>query len=383
MGDSMAFNSNVLEHDYPTSSSSYNHVLTMVLPSIVSAHAASTPVYAAGVTVGQLASYAPVNVTYHGTGPYATVPPSIKDLNATSQLTATVQQLYSSTNVTLQSVTQYKNGTTQTAIRNGDLMTGIGNLTFGLIAGGLSSRDHLWVGTYTPTINQTILMTYLGVTRTVNIYNTTYRIPFGTVGAMISLEYVWDQPSGATLEYRYLKVYPSPVEGGYVEFTDVKIQSTNIFSNPASPDFTITSSNPPSVTTGTSATSTITVIAVKGFIDTVTLADEVPSGLTCGAISPGTLPGHGTASLSCSSAIPGTYNVNITGASGPTTHTTTATLTIVSPSQAPNAPTLGLAPLKFYAIIGAIMLAIAAMGVYLVLRTKKGLGKRTTSAITM
>jgi hypothetical protein len=355
-------------------------VLGIYLPLLVPAHANS--VYTAGVTIGQWASYAPVNVTYHGTGAYATVPSSIKDMNATSHLTATVQHLYSSTNVTLQSVTQYKNGTARTAIRNGDLMTGYGNLTFGLIAGGLSSGDHLWVGTFSPTINQTVPMTYLGVSRTVSIYNTTYRMPFGTVGAVISLEYVWDQPTGAALEYRYLNVYPSPVEGGYVEFTDVKIQSTNIFSNPDSPDFTITSSNPPSVTSGTPATSTITVGSVNGFTGTVTLMDSVPSGLTCGAISPGTLPGRGTASLSCSSASPGTYNVNITAASGPTAHTTTATMTIFSPSQAPNAPTLGLAPLT-YTIIGAIIFAIAATGGYLVLRTKReGPGKTTTSGIT-
>jgi hypothetical protein len=353
----------------------------MFLPLAVPAHANS--VYTAGVTVGQWASYAPVNVTYHGTGFYSSVPQHIKDLNATVQFTATIQHLYTSTNVTVQSVTQYKNSTTQTAIRNGDLMTGIGNLTFGLIAGGLSSGDHLWVGTYTPTINQTVPMIYLGVSRTVNIYNTTYRMPFGTGSTLISLEYVWDQPSGAALEFRSLNVYPSPVEGGYVEFTDVKIQSTNIFSNPDSPDFTITASNPPPVTSGTSATSTITVTAIKEFSDTVTLTDEVPSGLTCGAISPGTLPGHGTASLSCSSTIPGTYSVNITAVSGPTDHTRTATLNIISPSQAPNAPTLGLAPLTFYAIIGAIILAITATGAFLVLRTEReGPGKKTTFAIS-
>src|SRR4029077_7692897 len=180
-----------------------------------------------------------------------------------------------------------------------------------------------------------------------------------------------------------LDVYPSPAEGGYVEFTDVKVQSTNIFSNPASPDFTIISSNPPPVTTGTSATSTITLTAVKGFSDTVTLTRTVPSGLKCGAINPGTLTGQGTAGLSCSSTIPGTYNVNITAASGPTAHSTTATFTMISPSQAPNAPTLGLAPLTFYAIIVAITFAMAATGAYLVVRTKrKGPRKTTPSAIT-
>jgi len=75
--------------------------------------------------------------------------------------------------------------------------------------------------------------------------------------------------------------------------------------------------------------------------------------------------------------------VNITAASGPTAHTTPTTMTITTPSQTPNAPTLGLAPLTFYGIVGAIILAMVATGAYLVLRTKRdGPRKTTTSAIT-
>ena len=362
-------------------------VLAMLSPAVPPAHA--SPVYSARVTVGQWASYAPANVTYHGTSSYAPVPQQIKDLNATAQLTATVKQFYSSTNVTVQSVAQYKNFTTKTEIRNGDLMNGAGNLTFGLIAGGLSSGDHLWAGPYapyTPRINQTVSMTYLGVSRTVNIYNTTYSTPFGHSNIVHSLEYVWDQTSGIALQFRLLNLYPDTTpDGGYVEYTDVKVQSTNIFSNPNSPGFAVTSSSPASVTSSTSTTSTITVTAIKGFSETVTLTDTVPSGLTCNPISPGTLPGYGTASLSCSSTIPGTYNVTITATSGPTTHTTTTTMIVTpAPSQTPDAPAtiLGLAPIAFYATIGIVILIMAATGAYLVPRSRSEPREKTTTTTT-
>jgi len=130
-------------------------VLVMLLPSVVPAHAVA---YAVGVRVGQWASFAPVSVTYHGAGAYTSEPQPILDLNATVLTIATVQQV-SSTYVTLHFVTQYTNSTTQTATRYGDLLTGIGNLTFGLLAGGLSAGDQLWVGTYAPRINQTLSMT--------------------------------------------------------------------------------------------------------------------------------------------------------------------------------------------------------------------------------
>ena len=357
-------------------------VLIVFFPVVLPVHAT---VYNAGVTVGQSASYAPVNVTYHGTSYYRPVPQWIKDLNATAQFTGTIQHFYTSTNVTVQSVSEYKNSTSKTVSYNGDLMTGLGNLTFGLIAGGLISGDALWNALYTPTINQTITETVLGVSRTVNVWNNTYKLPISTGYAVFSQEYVWDQISGINLESKHLNIYPTTPDGGYVVYTDVRIQSTNIFSNPTSPGFTVTSSNPASVTRGTSATSTITITAVNGFSGTVALTDMVPSGLTCLAISPSSLLGYGTASLTCNSTTPGTYTVTITATSGSTTHTSTTTMTVTAaPSQTPNAPAtiLGLAPTTFYTIIGVVILAIAATGAYLVLRTKREKqGKVTTSTI--
>ncbi len=352
----------------------------MLSPAVLAAHAA--PTYTPGVTEGQWATFAPVNVTYHGTSQYPPVPQPIKDLNATTQIMGTIQHV-SSTYVTLQTVTQYENSTVQTATRDGDLLTGIGNLTFGLIAGGLMAGDQLWVGTYTPRINQTLSMTYLGVQRSVNIYNATYT-PSGPGFAVLSQEF-WDQISGIALEYKVQNSYPDTnFEGGYVEYSDVRIQSTNIFSNPVSPSFTVTAS-PASASTGSLATSTITIGAVNGFTDSVVLTDIVPSGLNCNPISPSTVTGRGTASLSCKSTIPGTYNVTATASSGPTSHTATTTITITAaPSKTPRAPSniYGLVPTVFYAILGTVTIIIAATVGFRLLRSRSEKQPKRSASVT-
>jgi hypothetical protein len=558
-------------------------VFAVLLPSVLPVHA--TIVYAAGVTVGQWASYTPINVTYHSTSSYFPEPQDIKDLNNTVLATATVQHVWTSVNVTVQSVILYKNSTTKTEISNGDLMTGAGNLTYSLISGGLVATNPIWTTPNAPVINFTEPMNYLGVSRSVNIWNITASSPDGST--KISAEFDWDQLSGIVLEAKSLIIFSGPPSiGGYVEYIDLRISATNIYSppprdfgisiNPASitvqagssqtatvtiaslngfygtvslttdtgtyaslnptsvtlsaggtetsiltlstttatppgsfdviitgtyttnygpithsatlhvtvtappdfgisvnpttltvqagssqtatvtvtsvngfagtvslaatngayaslnptsvtlsaagtetsiltfsttattptgsydvtvtgtygtishlhpttlhvtvtaptptPDFTITASNPASVSSGTSATSTITVAANNGFAGTVMLTATAPSGLTCNPISPGTLTGYGTASLSCSSTTAGTYTVTITATSGSTTHTTTTTMTITAaPSQTPSAPAtiLGLDPTLFYALIGAIIALLVIGGVTVLMRRNR------------
>jgi len=82
----------------------------------------------------------------------------------------------------------------------------------------------------------------------------------------------------------------------------------------------------------TSATSTIFVSPMKGFNGTVALSDlPVPAGLFCTAIVPATIPnGSGTASISCSSSVAGTYHVAIIGTSGEIRHDATATFTFAA-----------------------------------------------------
>ncbi len=99
---------------------------------------------------------------------------------------------------------------------------------------------------------------------------------------------------------------------------------TEFFNAP--PDFAL-SANPISVVANTSAvgSSNITVTPLNGFTGTVTLTDTVPSGLTCGAITPSSVSASGTATVSCSASVTGNYTLTITGTSTPLVHTSIAT----------------------------------------------------------
>ena len=351
-------------------------VLAVLFP--VVAIATTAPVYTAGVTAGEWASYSPVNVTYYGTKGYSAEPQYVKDLNVTVKLTDTVQSVYHSTNLTIQSVTRYENSTTRIEILNGDLMTGRGNLAYHLISGGLSVDDPVYPGPYTPTINQTVSMTYLGVSRTVNVLNITETPP----NLIVNIEYIWDQNTGIILENKTLVVLPRlALDGGYVLYTDVRIQSTNVFSNPVSPDFLVTSSSPAPVTSGTSAISTVVISSINGFAGKVTLTPSVPSGLTCDPITPSSIKGSGTAQLSCRSSTPSNYIVTITATDGSTTHNTTTTITVrAETNQSYGVPVLGLSPAIFYAIIGVVLFIMTSAGVYLFLRTRSERQRKTTAS---
>src|SRR5213593_976865 len=89
-------------------------------------------------------------------------------------------------------------------------------------------------------------------------------------------------------------------------------------------DFSISASSPSGVDAGQSASSTITVTGRNGFNGIVTLADTVPSGLSCGTITPSQVTGSGTATISCSSLIASTYTLAITGANASLAHSTIA-----------------------------------------------------------
>jgi len=92
-------------------------------------------------------------------------------------------------------------------------------------------------------------------------------------------------------------------------------------------DFTIAASSPAAVNAGASSTSTITITALNGFARAITLTDTVPSGLTCGAITPGSVSGSGTATVACNATVMGNYTLTITGTSTTLVHTTSIIFT--------------------------------------------------------
>src|SRR3989441_3059425 len=112
-------------------------------------------------------------------------------------------------------------------------------------------------------------------------------------------------------------------------------------STPAT-DFTMSATSPSTVNTGQSTSSTITVTGQSGFASVVTLTDVVPSSLSCGAITPNSLTGSGTATVSCSSSTASAYTLTITGTSGSIIHSTTATFTVVDFIVSANPSTLAL-----------------------------------------
>ncbi len=95
-------------------------------------------------------------------------------------------------------------------------------------------------------------------------------------------------------------------------------------------DFVISASSPAETATGSSGASIITLTALNGFKGTVSLTVDVPSGLTCGSPSPGSMSNSGTATLSCNSSDQNIYIVTIIGASGSLNHNTTASFTFGS-----------------------------------------------------
>src|SRR5437016_4509820 len=106
--------------------------------------------------------------------------------------------------------------------------------------------------------------------------------------------------------------------------------TTMSFTYGTPPDFTITASSPSSVNVGTSTGSTITIALVRGLSGSVALTDNVPSGLSCASMSRTSISSNGTATVSCTSSIPATYSLTITGTSGGLTHTATASFTFLA-----------------------------------------------------
>src|SRR5207247_1476133 len=93
-------------------------------------------------------------------------------------------------------------------------------------------------------------------------------------------------------------------------------------------NFTISASLPAPVNAGSSATSTITLGAVNGFSGIVTLGDVAPSGLTCGTITPNSVTGSGTATVSCNATVSGNYTLTVTGTNGALSHSTTIIISV-------------------------------------------------------
>jgi len=123
-------------------------------------------------------------------------------------------------NVTFRSTVIYENGTEQTQVMWGDIMTGEGNLSVGIIPSNLNPGDeipgNLTYYTEEPlklSINGTVIRSCAGANREVNYVNITYPIVYDntTYGAW-NMSFYWDKKTGIMCEENlaYTASYPGP-----------------------------------------------------------------------------------------------------------------------------------------------------------------------------
>ena len=126
------------------------------------------------------------------------------------------------------------------------------------------------------------------------------------------------------------------------------------------PDYTL-SLAPTSVTVaaGGSTSYTVSVNAVNGFVGDVSLSVAgLPASVGSATFSPAVVTGSGTSTLAITTdatAVPGSYPLALTGTSGATTHTATATLVVPAPpdftlAAAPSAQTVNAGATANYTV---------------------------------
>ena len=164
----------------------------------------SAKIYTVGVKAGDWAGYGDVSFDYASNIPGYEEPPSGMNMSWMDMEILAVQD----SNITFRYRVIYMNGTEQTMVMWGDIATGEGNLTIGVIPSNLGSGDeipaNLTYYTEEPlrlTINGTVTRHYAGANREVNYVNFTYPITYGTVtyGAL-NMSLYWDKKTGVMCE---------------------------------------------------------------------------------------------------------------------------------------------------------------------------------------
>jgi len=164
----------------------------------------TTPEIVVGVKAGDWAGYGDVSFEYASNMTGYEEPPSGMNM---SWMDMEILNVHNS-NVTVRSVTIYKNGTEETYAIWGDIATGEGNLSIGIIPSNLNLGDeipgNLTYYTEEPlklSINGTVMRSYAGANREVNYANITYPIIYDNVtyGAL-NMSLYWDKKTGVMCE---------------------------------------------------------------------------------------------------------------------------------------------------------------------------------------
>lgn len=160
--------------------------------------------YTAGVKSGDWVGYGDISFEYASNMTGYEEPPSGMNMSWVDMEILDVQN----SNVTGRYTVIYENGTEQTKVMWGDIVTGEGNLSIGIIPSNLGAGDkipaNLTYYTEEPlmlSINGTVMRSYAGANREVNYANITYPIIYGNVtyGAL-NMSLYWDKKTGVMCE---------------------------------------------------------------------------------------------------------------------------------------------------------------------------------------
>lgn len=199
-----------------------------------------------GVNVGDWFKYSDIAVNWSSNDPNATFPPSgwewLEETNETEWMRISVEQV-SGTNITLQMLTHYGNGTEETSGGHGDIDTGDGNMTFMAISADLNANDTIYSSPEWSDmkINETITRTYPDGVRETNHLNMTYEYSY-TLNETeyyyyTSQNFYWDRESGIFVE-SYFEVTNQTGEYLTTWSSLARITDSNVWVIPEFPTYT-------------------------------------------------------------------------------------------------------------------------------------------------
>lgn len=172
-------------------------VLTFLIAQVVPIRVAFGAEYEIGVHKDDWAEY---RVTYNWTAQPEDWPEPqyVKDMKNIEWNKVVITKISGFT-VTTTVTTHWKNGTERDSIFVGNVVTGSGNLSFQIIAAGLSGGDKIVDDPKASTINQTMLRSFAGANRWVNYVR--FEVGSFYVGGNYSVyDYYWDKGTGFLTE---------------------------------------------------------------------------------------------------------------------------------------------------------------------------------------
>lgn len=333
--------------------SRFGIILTIILITISPlftsvAHAQS---YSPGVSTGQTVTFGQIGVTWKGPGP---VDPFVSQLNQTQSITLSVTSVnMAAKNVTATQTYNYKNGTAQSQILTGNVQNGYGNLSFWIIAGGLSAGDPYIQGYVSPLgfLSETVARPYVGAVRSVNLLVSN--------NLFYNVTAVWDQSTGFLLELtESVAFYP-----GQSYTIHLKATATNAWASSSLPDFALDATPQPSwiIHLGQSAKFNLNLTSMNAFSGGVSLASQLlnsslayPPALSLSqnnvqVPSGGSGTGAVTLSTSASTGL-GLYLFTVTGTSNSVSHGATLAVYVIAPDytilSTPSNLTIGIGASK-------------------------------------